>query len=159
GTGNRLTTDGVFTYTYDAVGNLTQKSKGAGLETWYYGWDGGNHLTSVRKTSNGSTNTLTATYTYDAMGDQVQEDKCQTGGSGVSARFGGDGVQVVMDMNGSNVVQERYVRGDQVNQLLAQIDANGNAAWILTDRLGSVRDVTDASGTSVDHVDYAAYGA
>ena len=54
GTDNQVTTDGTWTYTYDAVGNLTQKSKGAGLETWYYTYDDENHLTVVRQTTNGT---------------------------------------------------------------------------------------------------------
>ena len=33
-TGNRLTGDGTWTYTYDDEGELTRKSKGASLETW-----------------------------------------------------------------------------------------------------------------------------
>ena len=36
GANNELTNDGTWTYTYDAVGDLTEKSKGSGLETWYY---------------------------------------------------------------------------------------------------------------------------
>jgi YD repeat-containing protein len=36
GAANRLTNDGVFTYVYDAEGNRISKSKGSGLETWYY---------------------------------------------------------------------------------------------------------------------------
>jgi hypothetical protein len=69
GTGNELTNDGTWTYTYDSAGNMTQKSKGSGLETWYYGYDNANHLTSVRQTSDGSTNLLTVTYTYDVLDD------------------------------------------------------------------------------------------
>jgi YD repeat-containing protein len=61
GTGNRLTNDGTYTYTYDNAGNIATKSKGTGLETWYYGYDNLNHLQTVRKTSDGSTNTMLVT--------------------------------------------------------------------------------------------------
>jgi hypothetical protein len=33
GTDNRVSTDGTWTYTYDADGEVTKKSKGTGLET------------------------------------------------------------------------------------------------------------------------------
>jgi RHS repeat-associated protein len=159
GTDNQTTNDGTFTYTYDAVGNLTQKSKGTGLETWYYTYDNQNHLTVVRKTSNGTTNTLLVTYTYDVYGQRIQEDKWQTGGSTATTRFVWSNTQVIMDLNGSNVVQERYLWGDPQDQLFARIDGNGTAHWYLTDRQGSVRGVENAAGTSTeDLTDYTAFG-
>src|SRR5262249_3769416 len=87
GTGNRLTTDGTWTYTYDAEGDLTQKSMGASATTVYYSYDLNDRLTSVRVTSNGTTNVTTATYTHDALGRLAQEDEWQTGGSVVTTRF------------------------------------------------------------------------
>ena len=36
GTNNEMTTDGTYTYIYDAAGNMIEKTKGAGLQTWYY---------------------------------------------------------------------------------------------------------------------------
>ena len=53
GTNNQTTNDGTFTYSYDAVGNLTQKSKGSGLETVFYTYDNKNRLTNIRDTSDG----------------------------------------------------------------------------------------------------------
>jgi hypothetical protein len=37
GSGNQLSTDGTWTYTYDAAGNETKKGKGASAETWTFG--------------------------------------------------------------------------------------------------------------------------
>ena len=37
---------------YDKAGDLVEKSKGAGLETWYYAYDTLNRLTSIEQTSN-----------------------------------------------------------------------------------------------------------
>ena len=66
GTGNELTNDGTFTYTYDNEGNLTKKSKGASAETWYYGYDEWNHLISVKKeATDGGTIQMQAMYSYD----------------------------------------------------------------------------------------------
>jgi RHS repeat-associated protein len=158
GTNNQVTNDGAFTYTYDAAGNMTQKSKGTNQETWYYGYDNWNHLTSVRKTSDGTANQLLVTYSYDVYGQRVQEDKWTSGTGTVTTRFVWSNNQVVMDLNGSNVVQERYLWGDMTDQLFARIDGNGTAWWYLTDRLGSVRDVLNAGGTSQDHTDYTAFG-
>jgi RHS repeat-associated protein len=44
-----------------------------------------------------------------------------------------------------------------VDQVLARETSSG-VAWYLPDRLGTVRDLVDNSGTIIDHVDYGAYG-
>ncbi len=157
GVANRLTNDGVFTYTYDGEGNLTQKSKGSGLETWYYSYDHRNLLTSVRQTSNGTTNLLTLTYTYDALNHLVKQEKWQSGGSTVTTRFSYDGRNVWAELDGSNNIQVRYVWGEGTAQLFARIDTA--TEWVLTDHLGTVRDIVSAAGTTVlDHIEYGAFG-
>jgi RHS repeat-associated protein len=159
GSDNRLSNDGTFTYTYDQEGNLTQKSKGSGLETWYFGYDNRNHLTSVRQTSDGTTNQLLVTYTYDVFGQRATEAKWKSGGSTITTRFAYDGQQVWAELNTSNVVQTRYVWGDGQTQLFARIDVGVGVRWELTDRLGSVRDVLDATGATIlDHLDYDGFG-
>src|SRR5439155_17086517 len=40
----------------------------------------------------------------------------------------------------------------------ARILPNGTAAWYLTDRLGSVRDIVNYTGSTLDHIDYSGYG-
>jgi RHS repeat-associated protein len=162
GAENRLTTDGVWTYTYDAAGNEIQKSKGSGLEAWYFSYDTRNHLTTVRQTSDGSTNQLLVTYTYDVLGDRVQQTKWQPSPGTVTTRFDYDGQNVWADTDSSNTLQVRYLRGDAVDQSFARTEASGQAnpgvAWYLTDRQGSVRDLSDSSGTLRDHLDYDGYG-
>jgi RHS repeat-associated protein len=41
---------------------------------------------------------------------------------------------------------------------MARVSAAGTAAWYLTDRLGSVRDLADAAGAVQDHRDYDGFG-
>jgi RHS repeat-associated protein len=142
---------------------LTQKSKGSGLETWYYGYDNADRLTSVRQTSDGTTNELTVTYTYDVLGNRVQQDKWKTGGSTVTTRFAYDGLNVWADLDGSNNLQVRYLYGDETDQILARTEASGQpnpgVAWYLTDQLGSVRDLENGSSQAVgDHLDYDGFG-
>ncbi len=158
GTSNRTTNDGTYTYTYDSEGNLTQKSKGTGLETWYYGYDTRNLLTSVRQTTNGTTNQFTATYTYDALSRRVQQD----GWDGTTLvtteyAFGGDN-RVWAELNGSTVVQYRYLNGNGATAVLARINVSGGTvAWVVQDRLGSVRDVTDSTQVNT-HDEYGPFG-
>jgi RHS repeat-associated protein len=155
GTDNQVTNDGTWAYTYDATGNLTQKSNSSA--TWNYGYDNENHLTTIKETVSGSTS-LQATYTYDVYGQRIQQQEWQSSTGTVTTESVWSNGQVVMELNGSNAVQERYVSGNAVNQLFARIDGNGTAWWYLTDRVGSVRDVLNASGGSQDHTDYTAFG-
>ena len=46
-TGNRLTSDGIYDYSYDDNGNLILKSKISNGDTWEYSWDFRNRLTQV----------------------------------------------------------------------------------------------------------------
>ena len=77
---------------------------------------------------------------------------------------------MLADLNDNNQLILRYLRGDAVDQVLASegprdsfsilsgTPIGGAVLWLLTDRQGSVRDVTDGSGTIVDHIDYGSFG-
>jgi RHS repeat-associated protein len=58
-------------------------------------------------------------------------------------------------------VKTRYLRGKLIDQVFARIDAGDPddvAYWLLTDRLGSVRDVVDNAGDVVDTIAYDGFG-
>jgi len=61
------------------------------------------------------------------------------------------------DVEGSSNLQTRCLRGDVVDQIFARQSSTGTA-WLLTDRLGSVVDVTDGSGVLQDTIVYDAFG-
>ena len=52
------------------------------------------------------------------------------------------------DLDGSNNLKTRYVRGNAVDELFARVSSAGTAAWYYTDRMGSVRQMVDASRDS-----------
>lgn len=75
GSGNRTTNDGVWTYTYDAAGSVTKKSKGASSDTWVYGYDHRNQmLTTAFSATDGGSVTQRVTYVYDALGNRIERD-------------------------------------------------------------------------------------
>ena len=47
---------------------------------------------------------------------------------------------------------------EAVDDILARTSSGGTTAWYLTDRLGSVRDIVNTSGTVIDHIVYDSYG-
>ncbi len=181
GTGNQLTNDGTWTYTYDLEGNLVKKTKGASAETWTYGYDNENHLVWAEdRATDGGTLIMRADYTYDVFGNRI-ETVVTGSGTGPQApkdvRYALDGWKTHLDawdnpatfvglenwdiwadLTSSNTLAMRYVHGDAVDQFFARVDGSGNVAWYLTDRLGSVRDITDGSGVVQDHIDYDGFG-
>src|SRR5262249_23633287 len=63
------------------------------------------------------------------------------------------------------VAIHRYLTAPGIDMVLADEDTDYDATithgthWLLADNLGTVRDITNAAGTSVeDHIDYDAFG-
>jgi RHS repeat-associated protein len=160
GSANELTNDGTWTYTYDNEGNLTKKSKGSSAETWTYSFDNVNHLTGIQQRStDGGTLLMQGTYTYDPMGNRLEKDVySQSSGTTTVTRFAYLDQNSFADLNSSNQVQTRRLYFDGVDQLFARINSSGTAAWYLTDRLGSVRDLTDNTGAVQDQITYDGFG-
>lgn len=141
---NRLTGAGDVSYAYDANGNLTSKTDGAGA--WAYGWDYENRLTQVKRPDG-----QLITYKYDALGRRVERGK-----GGKWTRFTYDDDDVVLDVasDGSTV---EYVNGLALDEKLARHDG-GVTHYFITDHLGSTRALTDASGAVVERLDYDSFG-
>jgi RHS repeat-associated protein len=113
-------------------------------------------------------------YKYDLFGNRIEADVDPEGDGDTDAitRYALDGWQsgrmptsntdwnvwAELDGQNSNALLTRYLRGDVVDQIFAREDGSGNAYWTLTDRLGSVRDVTDNAGAMKDTLSYDAYG-
>jgi RHS repeat-associated protein len=159
GTANQLTTDGVWNFTYDNEGNLIKAVRIADNLTWTYGYDHLNRMNSaVERQTDGGTLLLQATYLYDALGHRIEKDVWTASTGTVVSRFAYDGPDVWVDLSGSNALQTRYLHGNAVDQLFARVSAAGAAAWYLTDRLGTVRDLVDNSGILQDHLTYDPFG-
>jgi RHS repeat-associated protein len=62
------------------------------------------------------------------------------------------------DFDGSGNLKVRYLYGLVVDQVLARTDSGGTSAWYLPDRLGTIRDVANTSGSIIDHVVYSSFG-
>ncbi len=132
----QLLSDGATSYSYDANGNLIS----AGATS--YTWDWANRLTGA--TVNGQT----VNYSYDALNVRV------------GATVNGAQSNYLWDRTASLplLVDDgayAYIHGDAP---LAQIDPSGARYDLLSDGLGSIRGVTDASGAVVGTADYDVFG-
>ena len=156
GVANELTSDGIWNYSHDKNGNLTGKTNISTTEVWSFGYDNCNRLISAQQTT-ASGIQMQAAYVYDAIGQRTEKDVTQ-GGVTTTTRFAYDGGEIWADLTAANVLQTRYIRGDRVLELLTQIASGGAAAWMLTDRMGSVRNVVDNTGAVLDAITYDGYG-
>jgi RHS repeat-associated protein len=176
GTGNELTAQGGWTYSYDHEGNETGKTNTSG-EVWSYSYDNKNELIQAVDV-NGST-TTTVSYEYDAFGNRIQEAvSVSTTTVVTTTRFVQDGwnphlaggagnsnwfvwADLSYTSGSGNSLQTRYVGGDVVDQLFARIADNGTSgtmAFLLADHLGSIVGVTNSSGSLQDAITYDPYG-
>jgi RHS repeat-associated protein len=152
GGNNELTAAPNMTYAYDNEGNLTSETNTSTHVTTSFTYDYRNRMVSVMQ--GGST---IATYTYDALnrriGFKVNGTQTWTVYDGKSASANPYG-----DFDGSGNLKMRYLYGLAVDELLARTDSSAVTAWYLPDRLGTIRDIANTSGSVIDHVVYTSFG-
>lgn len=129
---NQLVSNGAFSYSYDANGNLVTRSNGA--ETWSYGWDVENRLSTVSLNGN-----VVASFSYDPFGRRVRKVTNQ-----VSQNYVYDDEAILSESTPSYA--RNYVNGPNVDEPLGYQDENGNWSFFHADGLGSIVAGTDASG-------------
>jgi RHS repeat-associated protein len=171
GADNRMSNDGLWTYTYDADGNIIKKSKGASSDTWVYTYNNNNQMVSAAySATNGGTVTDLITYVYDAFGNKIERDEWN-GSTTTVQRYaldgwnpakqdvqGNDNFDTWADLNGSNTITMRRGFGAGIDELIYREDSSGNVGWYLTDHLGSVIGITDGSGSPLTTISYNGWG-
>jgi RHS repeat-associated protein len=137
---NQYTYANELSYSYDGNGNMTND----GFNSYYY--DCENRLIQV------TTPLDTITYAYDALGRRIAESDPSS-----TTRFIYDGDQVIIETDGSGTVGAKYVHGVGIDETLAMIRVSDIYLYHY-DGLGSVSDLTDSNGNSVESYSYDAYG-
>jgi RHS repeat-associated protein len=161
GTGNRLTSDGTYNYTYDDEGNtLTQTRISDGQVTSFI-WDNRNRLTEADIRDAGGNLLHQEKYTYDVLdrriGVWIDADGAGPG-AGVQTRTAYNGANAWADFDASGSLTTRYLMGTGMDSLLARVPVAGAVGWYLTDNLGSVRQIAQTTGTVVYSANYSAFG-
>jgi RHS repeat-associated protein len=152
GTGNRLSSDGTYNYTYDNEGNLATKTTIADNAQTTYAWDYRNRLTQV-VVKNGAGQTLTTdVFTYD-----VEDRRIGKSVNGTQTWTSYDGPNAWGDYNSGGSLTMRYLNGQAIDQVFARYDGT-TVAWYLRDNINSVREIVKADGTVLDQVTYDSFG-
>ena len=169
GLNNRLLTDGIYNYQYDAEGNMVLQVEIATGEEREFVWDHRNRLTAVIDKDSAGDALQEVDFTYDAMNRRIAKEvnaDPQNSTSGVAMRFIYDRDNVLLEFVDADGIEgisaptfhQRYLHGPGVDQMLAQENASGESLWNFTDHLGTGRDLTDDSGNVVNHLTYDSFG-
>jgi RHS repeat-associated protein len=163
---DRLKTDGKYAFKYDNAGNLIEKgnmfsisgdnvtftqTSEEGVEYWFYKYDLLNRLVEVKK--NG---TLVSEYGYDPTGLRVVKKA-----HGETVHYVFQGTEPIYEKNVTKGKVKSYVYA--FGKHLARVDGVigdpvAKKYWYSTDQVGSVRAITDETGTKVWDADYLAFG-
>lgn len=153
GSNNRLTSDGVYNYSYDDEGNLVTKTRIATGEVTEYSYDHRHRLTDVVIKSAGGIILHEIHHIYDVMDRRIA-----TTTDGQTSYHVYDGDHVWADFDASGIVTARYLYGDRIDQILARSRPSEGTVWYLTDHLGTVHDLMSSAGVVVNHITYSAFG-
>jgi len=126
-----------------------------------YTYDYRNRLTRVEARSSGGIILSEADYTYDIFDRRIAKTVDADGdgtGAAETTRFVYDGDHVWADFDASGTITARYLFGDRIDEILARWQPGNGTAWYLTDRLGTVRDIVDASGLLINTITYDSFG-
>jgi len=137
---NQYTDVGGTAYTYDANGNLTSD----GTNTYIYDYE--NRLIQV------VTPTDTITFAYGPLGRRISK----TDSTG-TIRYIYDGDQVIMETDGTGTITATYAYGTGIDEVLT-MTRGGSTYYYHLDGLGSVKEITDSIGSTVEKYKYDVYG-
>jgi RHS repeat-associated protein len=152
-TGNRLTTDGAFDYSYDDEGNLIQRTHRSTGESTQFTYDYRNRLTSAERRSAGGQLLEQSLFTYDARNRRII---VQTSAGITHTLYYEDNPWADYSTNGT--VQVRYMTGRSADEMIARSKAGSSTQWYLTDRQGSVRDILSHQGIVENHNSFDSFG-
>ncbi len=138
---NQLTAAGATALGYDARGNLTSSGTSA------YTYSSENQLL---------TGPNAASLGYDPVG---RLHKISATATPTVTRFQYDGQDLIAEHQGGNIVR-RYVHGPGVDEPILWYEGTGltNKRYLMSDERGSVVNITDASGATLNINKYDEYG-
>jgi len=141
-TSNELTSNSNGTYTYDANGNTLSDAQGRSFT-----WDFENRLVQVVNPGVGTT-----TFRYDPFGRRIQKS-----GPLGATNYLYDRMGLVEEVDNSGNVLARYTQGKGIDKPLAQL-RSGTTSYYEQDGLGSVTSLTNSAGAVAETYTYDSYG-
>ena len=154
GANNRLLSDGVYNYTYDAEGNRIQRTAIATGEVTSYEWDFRNRITKVVTLDSDGNIVKRMEYAYDVFDRRIGKSL----DGAISEVFVYDGDHIALVFDGDGELTQRNFHGPLIDQILAIEGAGSQVQWGLGDNLGTIRIVVNADGVVVNRIVYDSFG-
>jgi YD repeat-containing protein len=139
---NELTSNSSGSYTYDANGNTLSEPSGKS-----YTWDFENRMVSAVVPGTG-----TVTFKYDPFGRRIQKS-----GPLGTTNYLYDGPNIIEELDQSATVLARYSQGANIDEPLAELRSS-TATYYEADGLGSVTSLTNSSAMNVGTYTYDGFG-
>ena len=161
GANNQILADDTYDYQYDGEGNLVRRTDRATGEVTEYEYDQRNRLVRATVKSAGGVILQASEFTYDVFDRRIATTVDADGQGPLAPETTYsvyDGEHVWVDYVDVGQVIARYLFGESVDELVARWRPAGGTAWYLTDHLGSVRDIIDAAGAIINHLEYDSFG-
>ena len=143
---NQLTATSSATYAYDSNGNTTSKTDTGG--TTNYTWDFENRLTQVTLPGQGGT----VYFNYDPMGRRIRK---VFGSATTIYAYDGDNITEELDSGGNLVAH--YTQGAGIDEPLA-LTGSGGTYFYHADGLGSIISLTNGTGQFAASYVYDSFG-
>jgi RHS repeat-associated protein len=143
---NEITSTSAATYTYDGNGNTTSKTDSRG--TTSYTWDFENRLASVALPGTGGT----VNFRYDPFGKRIE--KIAPTGTTVYAY---DGDNITEELGGGSNLLAHYTQGAGIDEPLAMYQGL-STSYFHADGLGSIASLTDSTGNVAASYVYDSFG-
>ncbi|HTB50375.1 MAG TPA: RHS repeat-associated core domain-containing protein [Solirubrobacteraceae bacterium] len=136
-------------YTYNELGERTKRKPSSGPATTY-GYDQAGDLTKVERPKEGETSEIKDSYTYD--GNSLRASQTISGTTTYMSWDPAQGLPLLLN-DGTN----NYIYGPEGTPI-EQINGEGTVQYLHHDQAGSIRLLTNSSGTVDGKCTYSAYG-
>jgi RHS repeat-associated protein len=144
---NELTSTSTATYGYDLNGNAITKNDSTGITT--FAWDFENRLTNVTLPGSGGT----ISFKYDPWGRRIYKSSS----AGTSIYAYDDNENLVEETNGTGTAVARYSQGLNVDEPLAMLRSSATS-YYQADGLGSITSLSTGTGALVQTYGYDSFG-
>ena len=134
-------------YIYDSEGNLIEKR---GAESLSLRYDDLGRLVRAEKDGN------IVEYSYDVFGNRTERKV--SGENPVTERFSYAGSNIFEIKTGDGEVTEKYISGQNIDEIYGKIESDGNEEYYIRDYLGNIKAIFDKDGNMKDYRRYRAYG-
>lgn len=147
---NRIISDGVFNFSYDNEGNLTNKTTISSGEQWNYIFDHRNRLISAKFSSINGNVLKEITFEYDIHDRRIEKASLSN-----TIRYFYNGHQIWRSIDSFD--HEELFLSSETDNWLAKCEGT-SCHWYVEDRIGSVIQILNSDSELISEFSYFSFG-